>query len=130
MRPALEQGEVTNTPHAARRSPPTKGVPTHMRKQINGTRSKKSSSRRLSRERCRALEVLVRSGHLGATEATLMAYGFSTAMLAAMACDGFITVVVDTVRAGDRTMNVRRLRITDAGREMIGGPLWQHRMKP
>jgi hypothetical protein len=30
-----------------------------------------------------------------------MAYGFSTAMLAGMTCDGLVTVVVDTVRVGD-----------------------------
>jgi hypothetical protein len=44
----------------------------------------------------------------------MMAYSFSTAMLAGMACDGFVTVVVDSVRAGDRTIKVRRLRITHA----------------
>ena len=49
----------------------------------------------------------------------MMAYGFSTAMLVGMACDGFVTVVVDTVRAGDRTIKVRRLRVTDAGRKAI-----------
>jgi hypothetical protein len=52
-------------------------------------------------------------------EATMMAYGLSTAMLAGMACDGFVSVVVDTVRAGDCTINVRRLRITDTGRKVI-----------
>ena len=48
-----------------------------------------------------------------------MAYGFSTAMLAGMACDGFVTVVIDTVCAGDRTIRVRRLRITEVGRKAI-----------
>jgi hypothetical protein len=53
----------------------------------------------------------------------MMAYGFSTAMLAAMACDGCVTVATDTVRAGDRTTNMRRLQITDRGRKAIGdGP--------
>jgi hypothetical protein len=49
----------------------------------------------------------------------MMAYGCSAAMLAGMACDGFITVVVDTVCPSDRTIKVRRLRITDAGRKAI-----------
>ncbi len=49
----------------------------------------------------------------------MMAHGCSTAMLAGMACDGFVTVVVDTVPAGDRTIKARRLRITDAGRKAI-----------
>jgi len=52
------------------------------------------------------------------TEAIMMAHGFSTAMLVGMACDGFVTVVVDTVRAGDRTIKVRRLGSrTQAGRQ-------------
>jgi hypothetical protein len=42
-------------------------------------------------------------------------------MLAGMASDGFITVTIDTVRAGDRMIKVRRLRITDAGRKAIEG---------
>lgn len=50
----------------------------------------------------------------------MMAYGCSAAMLAGMASDGFITVAIDTVRANDRTINVRRLRIADAGRKAIG----------
>jgi hypothetical protein len=53
------------------------------------------------------------------TEATMMAYGLSTAMLAGMACDGFVTVVVDTVRVGDRTIKVRRLQITETGLKAI-----------
>jgi hypothetical protein len=91
--------------------------------------SKKSTTRRkpaaprLSRERRRALQVLAGSGDLGVAESIMMAYGFSTAMLAAMACDGYVTVVVDIVRAGDRTTKVRRLQITDTGRKAIGdGP--------
>jgi len=46
-----------------------------------------------------------------------MAHGVSTAMLAGMACDGFVAVVVETVRAGDHTVKVRRFQITDAGRK-------------
>src|SRR5258708_18246477 len=65
------------------------------------------------------LKILAGSGHLGITEAIMMAYGCSTATLVGMACDGFVTVVVDTVRVGDRTIKVRRFRITDAGRKAI-----------
>jgi hypothetical protein len=50
-----------------------------------------------------------------------MARGFTAAMLAGMTCDGFITVAVDTVRAGAQTFRVRRLRITNAGRMAIKG---------
>jgi hypothetical protein len=82
--------------------------------------SQETATRRLSRERRHVLQMLASSGHLGVTEAVVMAYGFSTAMLAGMACDGFITVVVDTVCAGARTINVRRLPDhTGAGRKAI-----------
>jgi hypothetical protein len=84
-----------------------------------GTTGRKPAAPRLSRERRHVLQILARSGHLGVTEATMMAYGLSTAMLAGMACDGFVTVVVDTIRAGDRTIKVRWLRITDTGRKVI-----------
>jgi hypothetical protein len=40
-------------------------------------------------------------------------------MLAGLSCDGLITVVVDTVCASDRTIKVRRLQITEAGRKAI-----------
>lgn len=49
----------------------------------------------------------------------MMAHGCSTAMLAGMTSDGFVTVMVDTIPAGDRTIKVRRLWITDAGRQAI-----------
>jgi hypothetical protein len=87
------------------------------------TTGKKRAAPRLSRERRRALQVLANSKHLGVTEAIMMAYGFTTAMLAAMRCDGYVTVVIDIVRTGDRTTNVRRLQITDVGRKVLGdGP--------
>jgi hypothetical protein len=81
---------------------------------------RKPAAPRLSRERRRALQILASSGHHGVTEAIMMAYGFSTAMLGAMERDGYVTVVVDTVRASDRTIKARLLRITDTGRNAIG----------
>jgi len=48
-----------------------------------------------------------------------MAYGVSTAMLAGMVCDGFVAAVVETVRAGDRTVKVKRFQITGAGRKIV-----------
>ena len=59
-----------------------------------------------------------------------MARGFTAAMLAGMACDGFITVAVDTVRAGAQTIRVRRLRITNAGRMAIKGLTPSVRARP
>ena len=82
------------------------------------TRGRKPAPR-LSRERRHALQILASSGHVGVTEAMIMAYGVSTAMLGGMVCDGFIAAVVETVRAGDRTVKVRRFLITDAGRKVV-----------
>jgi DNA-binding PadR family transcriptional regulator len=54
----------------------------------------------------------------------MMAYG-SSAMLAGMASDGFVTAVVDTVNACDGMPKVRRFRITDAGRKAIERTMWR-----
>jgi hypothetical protein len=75
---------------------------------------------RLSRERRHVLQILASSEQLGVTEAIIMAHGLSTAMLAGMLCDGLVTVVVETVCADDRSIKVRKFRITDAGRKLIG----------
>jgi hypothetical protein len=48
-----------------------------------------------------------------------MAYGFSTPTLAGMVCDGFVTVAVDTVCTGGRTIKLRTFRITDVGRKVV-----------
>jgi hypothetical protein len=58
------------------------------------------------------------------TEATIIAYS-STAMLAGMASDGFVTVVVDSVRSGDCAIKVRRFRITNTGRKAIEDAMWR-----
>jgi hypothetical protein len=84
-----------------------------------GTRGGKAVAPRLSRERRHVLRILARSGHLGVTEAILMTYGFSTAMLAGMVSDGFVTVAVETVWAGDRNVKVRAFRMTDVGRKAV-----------
>jgi hypothetical protein len=56
-----------------------------------------------------------------------MAYGFSTAMLAGMVCDGFITMKVETLRSDDLTIKVRNFQITELG----GRSLWpQTRRRP
>jgi hypothetical protein len=83
------------------------------------TTGRRSAAPRLSRERRHTLQILASSGHLGVTEAVMMAYGCSTAMLAGMASDGYVTAVVETVNMGDRTIKVRRIQITDAGRKAM-----------
>jgi hypothetical protein len=77
------------------------------------------SARRLSSEGRRALEMLINSESSSATEAILMAHGFSVALLAGMARYGLVAVTIGTVRAGERILKVRRLSITEAGRRAM-----------
>jgi len=74
------------------------------------------STRRLSVEGRRALEMLATSGPTGATEAILLAHGFPAALLAGLTRNGLATGAICTVRAGARVIQVRRLNITNAGR--------------
>ena len=74
------------------------------------------STRRLSLEACRALEMLATSGPSGATEAILMAHAFPAALLAGMARGGLVREAIGAIRAGARMLRVRRLSITAAGR--------------
>jgi hypothetical protein len=90
-----------------------------MAQSSKGTRGRKPAAPRLSRERRHVLQILARSGHLGVTEAILMPYGFSPAMLAGMVFDGFVSLAVETICGGGRTIRVRRFRITDVGRQAV-----------
>jgi hypothetical protein len=71
----------------------------------------------------RALQLLADVGQSGATEAIMLAHGFPAATLAGMMKDGFITEAIDTVRAGARMIDVRRLHITQAGRRALADTL-------
>jgi hypothetical protein len=77
------------------------------------------STRRLSAEGRRALEMLATSGPTGATEAIMLAHGFSAALLAGLTRSGLVVVTIGTVRAGERMVKVRRLSITEAGRRAL-----------
>jgi hypothetical protein len=78
---------------------------------------------RVGPERRRALQLLADVGQSGATQAIMLAHGFQTAMLAGMVKAGFVTEAIDTVRAGARMIDVRRLRITEAGRKALADAL-------
>ena len=73
----------------------------------------------LSREQCRALELLAGAGPLGYTQATLLAHGFTSELLAGLVRDGLATAQSKTVRAGGRMFEVVRFAITDAGRRSL-----------
>ena len=73
----------------------------------------------LTDERLRALRIISRCPD-GCTEAILLAHGFTIGMLAELVFDRLAATKVEKTRAGGKTMNVVRLRITDAGRQALG----------
>jgi len=55
----------------------------------------------------------------GATEAILLAHGITVEMLADMVRAGLATAKAERVVAGGRSMEVVRVRITEAGRRAL-----------
>jgi hypothetical protein len=71
---------------------------------------------RLSAEQRRALELLADAGRNGASDATLLAYGFWHKMLSELVLAGLATVMTETIGPA---IEVERYRVTDAGRKAI-----------
>ena len=67
----------------------------------------------LSAEQRRALELLAMSPR-GFTESIMMAHGFAIEMLAGLARDGLASAEPERIRAGQRPIDVARVRITDS----------------
>jgi hypothetical protein len=60
----------------------------------------------------------------GATEELLvLAHGFDSDMIAGLVRAGFATAQRESIKAGGKTIEVVRIRITDAGRRAIQGPV-------
>src|SRR5262245_57052006 len=76
---------------------------------------------RRSAERRRALELLAASPD-GCTAAILLAHGFKSDRLVELINAGLASVTTERVIAGDRAMEVTRVRITDAGRQALDRP--------
>jgi hypothetical protein len=70
--------------------------------------------------RRRALELLAASPD-GATEAILVAHGFTIDLLVELVRAGLATAKAQLAVAGGRPMEVTRVRITDAGRRVLAG---------
>ncbi len=68
--------------------------------------------------RRRALELLAVSPD-GATEAILVAHGFTIDLLVELVRAGLATAKAERVMAGGRSMQVTRVRITEAGRRAL-----------
>jgi hypothetical protein len=68
--------------------------------------------------RRRALELLAASPD-GATEALLLAHGLTIDLLVELVRAGLATAKAERVMAGGRSMQVTRVRITEAGRRTL-----------
>jgi hypothetical protein len=71
-------------------------------------------------EQCRALRLLAGSPH-GCTEAIMLAHGFTTEILGRLVLDGLATATRGIMYAGNRPIEVTRLRITDIGWQALAG---------
>jgi hypothetical protein len=71
--------------------------------------------------RRRALELLAGSRD-GATEAIMLAHGFSVEQMVDLVRAGLATAKAERVVAAGRTAVVARVRITEAGRRVLGKP--------
>jgi hypothetical protein len=79
-----------------------------------------SPQRGFAAEQHRALRLLVGSAG-GATEAIMLAHGFTNAMLDALVRDGLAKAERRAVRAGRRRIEVTWLTITEDGRQALAG---------
>jgi hypothetical protein len=73
----------------------------------------------LTRQCRRALELFAGSP-TGCTEALLFAYGITVEILIELINAGLATATSERVAAGSKTMEVARVRITEAGRRALG----------
>jgi hypothetical protein len=69
-------------------------------------------------DRRRALAILAGSTN-GCTEALMLTHGFTRAMLAKLILGGLATAETERMIAGSKAVSVRRVKITDAGREAL-----------
>jgi hypothetical protein len=67
----------------------------------------------------RALVLVSDSGRKGTTNAILAAHGFTAAMVTSLVREGFVTAIIERVRAGSRMIEIVRVRITGAGRAAL-----------
>jgi hypothetical protein len=55
----------------------------------------------------------------GLVKTLMLAHGFSRELIATLVLAGLVTVVIDTVKIGEETIDVDLVMITDAGRKAI-----------
>lgn len=64
--------------------------------------------------------MLATAGQNGATQTLLSAHGFKTSLIAGLVDRGLAIVMYERVRAGGKTIDVMKLRITEKGRNALG----------
>ena len=74
----------------------------------------------LGADQRRALELLAGNPY-GLTEAVLQAHGFTIELLIDLIRDGLASAVPERVRAGRQPIEVTRVRITEAGQQVLAG---------
>jgi hypothetical protein len=74
---------------------------------------------RLTRERREALELLADIPHGVAEDLLVLAHGFNSDMIAGLVSTGLATAWRETIRAGGKTTEVVRIRITEAGQDAL-----------
>ena len=73
----------------------------------------------LTAEQRRALAMLASAGLNGASQASLMVYGFCVSMIDGLVNRGLATLTREKVWAGSRLVDVGKMRITAAGRDVL-----------
>ena len=74
---------------------------------------------RLTTERRRALKLLASDRHGVNKDLLVLGHGFKRQMLAALLATGLATAEHEVVKAGSKTTEITRIRITAAGREAL-----------
>jgi hypothetical protein len=69
----------------------------------------------------RALVLLAGCSAAGCTEAVMLLHGFTAEQLAELVHVGFADTTIQRVGGGAQTVEVARLKITEAGQRALGG---------
>jgi hypothetical protein len=77
--------------------------------------------RRLTAEQRQALELLASDSHGATEELLVLAHGFDSDMIAGLVRAKLATARREIVKAGGKTIEVVRIKITAVGRKMVEG---------
>jgi hypothetical protein len=81
----------------------------------------RSRRRVLKPHQRRALVLLAGCSAAGCTEAVMLLHGFTAEQLAELVDVGFAATTIERVGGGAQTVEVAKLKITEAGQRALGG---------